>query len=195
MSGGHMNPNDPNAPQQPIAPQPGAQPGFPAPGQPQPPQLPPQPQAPMPQQPVSPMQPVPQMPPAPGMPAQPMPPMPQAQPAPQQSGGFQQSMPNAQSDVPMPGVSPDPGGAANGATSGAPAAPSDFDPSKSPTQQLSQHGPDQIGIDKPPEDQQDAKRITRLPFKNMGGPLPLIVLGGVVAVFVIVILLYAFTVK
>lgn len=65
-----------------------------------------------------------------------------------------------------------------------------FDPSKSPSEQL---GRDVTGNDNKAETHHSgASGVTKLPIKGLGGPMPAIILGFIVLLFLVMILLYAF---
>jgi hypothetical protein len=105
----------------------------------------------------------------------------------------------AASPSPLPGAAPtntDPGAATppDASTSGSfdSNASQEYDPSKSPSEQ-----PAATGDVKAEPQKQDAKSVTKLPIPgNLAkGPLPAIILGVIIVIFLIVLTLYAFTVR
>jgi hypothetical protein len=63
----------------------------------------------------------------------------------------------------------------------------DFDPTKSPSEQI-----DQVGGQPTDPKQQDASKVTKLPIKGLSGPLPAVILGVIILIFVVTLALYAF---
>jgi hypothetical protein len=86
-----------------------------------------------------------------------------------------------------PSPSPEGQTAEQGQSEGQPPQTQSFDPSKSPSEQI-----DQVGGQPSDPKQQDAKKVTKLPIGGLSGPLPAVILGVIVLIFIVTVALYAF---
>ncbi len=125
---------------------------------------------------------------------QPLPPaQPQAPPVSNAADVLAQYPPDASTGGGV-GSSPGPdssaGASSTDTTSASPQPSQDFDPSKSPSEQLGHDGSG--GDNKSDPHSQGASGITKLPIKGLKGPLPAIALGVIVLIFLITLALYAF---